>query len=237
MNTTTDIERFYSKASYHKEGRTWVILLDDKKLHTPARSVLRVPTKKLAELIAKEWDEQTDIINPEAMPHTKLSNVAHDHMGANKQQTAGELVRFAASDVLCFRVAEPLSLQELQAEKWDPWLDWAEQRFGARLGVSTGLQAPEQPLAALEALRNEALRMEPFLLTALTHASAILGSTVLGFALSAGKIDAKSAFDLSRIEEDWQIKRWGEDEEASLRARHLLNSLQASTEFMLAAKA
>jgi len=230
------IKRFYTKVSCEKEGRTWTILLDEKTVHTPARAVLRVPTQALANLLVAEWDAQETTVRSEAMPFTKLANVAADHMGAAKAQTAGELVRFATGDVCCFRVAEPLALQEMQAKKLDPWLDWAEAKFGGRLGITLNLRPPQMPLEALENMRNTALEMDPFLLTALAHCASILGSAVLGFAMSTGDLDAISAFGLSRIEEDWQTGRWGEDEEAERRAQNLLQSLQASQAFMQAVR-
>ncbi|PHR62900.1 MAG: ATPase [Robiginitomaculum sp.] len=230
------IKRFFKTVSCQPEGRSWIVMLDEKTLRTPARSVLRLPTKALAELVAAEWEAQTEAIRPDFMPISRLANVAHDHMGMNKAASAGELVRFAASDLLCFRVAEPLDLQELQVKEWDIWLDWAEEKFGARLGVSTSLTPPDIPLDALENMRNAALNMEPFALTAMLHASALLGSCVLGFALLDAKLGAQQAFDLSRIEEDWQIQQWGEDEEAKARADGLLAFLEASTRFMLAAQ-
>jgi chaperone required for assembly of F1-ATPase len=231
------IRRFYKSVTWEKEGRSWTILLDEKTLRTPARAILRVPTLALAQLLAAEWEAQTDTIQPDAMPMTKLANVAADHMGAAKASTAGELVRFASGDVLCFRVEEPLDLRESQAQKWDPLLDWSAEKFGARMGVTTGLRPPEVPLTALENMRNTALEMEPFLLTALVHATSILGSAVLGFAMADGKLDAKAAFDLSRIEEDWQSEHWGADDEAVARAKYLFASLRASGEFMRAAQA
>lgn len=237
MSIPPNIRRFYQNVAVEKEGRTWVILLDEKTLRTPARAILRLPSEALAKLIAKEWDSQTDTIRPDAMPLSKLANVAHDHVGTAKAATAGELVRFASGDVLCFRVAQPLALQELQAKKFDPWLDWAEQEFGARLGTTTNLQPPAMPLAALENMRNTALEMQPFLLTALTHATSILGSAILGFAMVRGKVDANTAFALSRLEEDWQSRQWGEDDEAVQVAENLKTALQNSFGFMQAVQA
>ncbi|VAV86873.1 hypothetical protein MNBD_ALPHA06-1547 [hydrothermal vent metagenome] len=236
MNQTGPaIKRFYKSVSVEKEGRSWTILLDEKSVRTPARSILRLPTEGLAKLLADEWEAQRDVIHPQNMPMTRLANVAHDHMGTAKAASAGELVRFAASDLLCFRVAEPLDLQELQAQKWDKWLDWTADIFGARLGVTTNLRTPSMPLAALENMRNTALEMHAFTLTPLVHVSAMLASAVLGFALVKGELDADEAFVLSRIEEDWQIGQWGEDEEAKIRADALLVSLRASVAFMRAA--
>jgi chaperone required for assembly of F1-ATPase len=236
MTTKTSIRRFYKQASHEKQGRIWQVMLDDKALRTPARQVLRLPTEKLAILLAREWQDQEDSIKPDQMPLTKLANVAQDHVAPDRVPSAGELMRFAANDVICFRVEQPKRLQELQASKCDPWLDWAEKKFDARLGVTAELRPPDMPLAALENMRNAALKQDPFTLTALLHAVSILGSAVLGFAMVQGKMDAKTAFDLSRIEEDWQIKQWGDDDEALLRSRNMLVALQSSYQFMQAAK-
>ena len=236
MTVKTNARRFYKQALYEKQGRTWQVMLDDKALRTPARQVLRLPTEKLAIVLAEEWQDQQDRINPDQMPLTKLANVAQDHVAPDKVPSAGELMRFAANDVICFRVAEPKRLQELQASKCDPWLDWAAQEFGARLGVTNELRPPDMPLAALENMRNAALKLDPFTLTALLHAVSILGSAVLGFAMVQNQMDAKTAFDLSRIEEDWQIKQWGDDDEALLRSENMPVALRSSYEFMQAAK-
>ena len=56
---------------------------------------------------------------------------------------------------------------------------------------------------------------DPWELTALHDLVSISGSLVLGLALSRGRLDAATAWSLSRIDEDWQIEEWGEDAEAT----------------------
>lgn len=228
------MKRFFEQTGVGQEGRLFTVELDGRPMRSPARTILRMPTKALAQLIADEWDSQGDMILPHNMPLTRLANVANDHMSAARMLTVGELVRYAANDLLCYRVQEPLALQEKQQELWDPWLDWAAEKFGARLATTTSMTALDHPVDALENLRNEALNAESYMLTALAHVTAMLGSAVLGFAMMEGKLSAKQAFDLSRVEEDWQIEHWGEDEEAQARAQHLLETLQASEKFMSA---
>ena len=38
---------------------------------------------------------------------------------------------------------------------------------------------------------------------------------MLGLAVGQGRLDALEAWRLSRIDEDWQISQWGDDEEAA----------------------
>ncbi|MBL4595130.1 MAG: hypothetical protein JKX99_00995 [Robiginitomaculum sp.] len=226
--------RFYQHVGTAQDGSSWVVLLDDKPIKTPAGDVLQLPSLALAELIASEWAAQTKTVLPSTMPLTKLANVAHDHMDKAHGASADELVRFANADLLCFRVTTPLALREVQAAKWDGWLGWAEQVFGAKLGVSNDLQLPAHPPQAVQNMRQMAMELHPFALTALVHVTSILGSAILGFALLQGKVNAKNAFDLSRVEENWQIKHWGEDDEAKARADGLFAALSAAVDFMRA---
>jgi chaperone required for assembly of F1-ATPase len=53
-----------------------------------------------------------------------------------------------------------------------------------------------------------------FELTALHDLVAITGSLVLGLAVTDGRLDAETAWTLSRIDETWQAELWGRDEDA-----------------------
>ncbi|MEM6441588.1 MAG: ATPase, partial [Pseudomonadota bacterium] len=44
---------------------------------------------------------------------------------------------------------------------------------------------------------------------------ALSGSLVLGLAAAEGAVEAEDAWRLSRIDEDFQAERWGEDAEAA----------------------
>ncbi|NCZ66238.1 MAG: ATPase, partial [Rhodobacteraceae bacterium] len=46
-----------------------------------------------------------------------------------------------------------------------------------------------------------------------------------------GKISAQEAWDLSRIDEIWQIEQWGEDEEATEVAEIKANSMRHAERF------
>jgi chaperone required for assembly of F1-ATPase len=54
-----------------------------------------------------------------------------------------------------------------------------------------------------------------FQLAALHDLVALSGSLILALAVTRGRLRAEEAWDLSRIDESWQIAEWGEDEEAA----------------------
>ena len=81
--------------------------------------------------------------------------------------------------------------------------------------------AQAQPEESLAAMRDHALSIDAYRLAGLVHGVSLLGSAVLGLAVERGRIGAAEAYELSRIDEQFQIERWGEDDEAIRRTeRH-----------------
>ena len=75
------------------------------------------------------------------------------------------------------------------------------------------MHAP-QPASSLAALRTAVGEHDAFALTALHELVALSGSLVLGLAVARGALDAETAWELSRVDETWQIEHWGVDPEA-----------------------
>lgn len=80
-------------------------------------------------------------------------------------------------------------------------------------GIIHKAQDPEA-IARVKAL---ALEADDFALTGLATAVPLLGSAVLGLAVMRGALSGEEAFDISRIDEAYQERQWGIDEEAAER--------------------
>jgi chaperone required for assembly of F1-ATPase len=123
-----------------------------------------------------------------------------------------------------------------QRAGWDPLLDWALQRFGARMAVAEGLTHVDQPADALAVLRRALVGFDAFTLGGLHVVASITGSTVLALAVAEGLIPGARAFELSRIDEAYQAERWGEDAEAAKRTAALAHELDKAVELIDAAR-
>jgi len=208
-------KRFYKDVTADPaEGGGWMISLDGRSVKTPARALLRLPTEALALEVAEEWAEQTTHINLISMHLTRLANVAIDRTPEMREEMAEEVVRYCQTDLLCHIAEEPFELAALEEARWRPVLDWAAETLGVILVTTEGIIAAPQPDASLQAARDYALGLDDFKLTALVFACGVYGSAVLAMALAEGALTAESAFHLSRVDEDWQAQKWGQDEEA-----------------------
>ncbi len=211
-------KRFYQAVSIEPEEGGFGIRLDGRTLKTPAKQALTLPTRALADLIAREWDAQTDVIDPGTMPVTKLVNTAIDGIAPDMGAVAADIVRYAGNDMLCYRASVPAALVERQEERWNPILDWAAETLGARLILAEGVMHQEQPQEALDAVSATVSRFtDPVALAALHTLTTISGSAILTLAYALGRIDLASLWSLAHLEEDWTVEQWGEDEEATAR--------------------
>ena len=226
-NRTDLAKRFYKSVSTRELETGWQVELDGRPLKTPAKLGLIAPSKKLAELVAAEWDAQADVIDPGKMPLTRLANVAIDRAPETREELAEEVAKYTGTDLVCHLADGPTELRERQEKYWRPLRDWAGRTLGIVLLPVEGVIAMPQPDASTQAARDHALTLDNFRLTALAWATALYGSAVIALAVLHREIDATSAFRVARIDEDWQIEQWGEDAEAAAVAEARRNDAMA----------
>lgn len=225
MDKITLPKRFYKTASAAAAEGGFAVELDGRPIKTPAKATLLLPSEALATAIAAEWAGQGETLDLQGMTLTRLANVALDRTPETRAELADELSRYASTDVTCYLADSPQELQARQDAAWQPWREWAGKELGVVLVPVIGLMASPQPQASLDAVRDYALSLDDFRLTALTWACSLLGSAVLALAVERGALNAEQALTASVVDEDWQIEQWGEDEEAkALRAARLLDA-------------
>lgn len=207
--------RFWKDASAVAEGDGWGVRLDSRPLRTPAKAPLVLPSVALAEAVAAEWQAQEAEVRPATMPLTRMANSAIDKVVPQRALVVAEIARFGASDLLCYRAEGPSELVARQAAVWDRLIDWAAQDLGAPLRVTAGIVPVDQPAASVERLADLVADHDPFALVGLHDLVAISGSLVIGLAVARGTLDAAEGFTAARIDEDWQVEQWGEDDEAA----------------------
>lgn len=220
--------RFYKQAGVAamEDEAGYGVLLDGRPVKTPGKNTLLAPCKALAQAMANEWENQSEHVDPFTMPLTRLAHVAIDRMGAARDAAAAEIARYASTDLLCYR-SDDDGLAARQAEVFDPYIAWSKNALDAPLKVTRALNPIPQPEASLKALENRALALDDLRLTGLVSAAPILTSAVLAFALLEEEGDADALWAASRIEEDYQSGRWGEDSEAILAATNRKRDLMA----------
>ncbi len=205
------LKRFWKTADVVAEEGGWKLVLDGRAPKTPAHAVFLLPTEASARLVADEWAAQGEFIEPGTMPATRLAATAIDRVSQTREPVADEIAAYAGSDALCYLAEHPSGLVAEQAKAWGPWRDWAAAELGVVLAPTEGIIHREQDPASIARVRELALEADDFALTALATAVPLLGSAVLGLAVMRGALTGEAAFDLSRLDEDYQERQWGVD--------------------------
>jgi chaperone required for assembly of F1-ATPase len=225
-------KRFWKTAApLGAAGGAYSISLDGRPVKTPAKAPLVVPSRALAEALAEEWNAVEDEIRPQAMPLTRAANAAIDKVVPQRDAVVTHLAEYGATDLLCYRAEGPEDLVRRQAEGWDPLLDWAAERFGARLATTRGVVHLAQPADSLARLRAQVQALGPFPLTALSELVTLSGSLVIGLAAVHGAAAGEALWRLSRIDEDWQAELWGVDPEAAALAEDKRRAFHQAIKF------
>ncbi|RUT86740.1 ATPase, partial [Mesorhizobium sp. M7A.T.Ca.US.000.02.1.1] len=132
-------KRFYKIVSVAPVEGGFAVHLDGKPVRTPGKALLAVPTEAAAALVADEFATQSETINPVTMPVMRLVNTAIDGVASDPQAVLEDILRFASSDLLCYRADAPQGLVERQNQHWDSVIDWARGTLGVRFNLAEGI--------------------------------------------------------------------------------------------------
>ncbi|MFK7882482.1 ATP12 family protein, partial [Roseobacter sp.] len=81
-------KRFWETVEVLPSQAGFEIALDTRRVKTPAKRSLCVPTRGYADAIAAEWEAQKDQIDPQSMPYTRMANAALDKVALQHAEVA-----------------------------------------------------------------------------------------------------------------------------------------------------
>ncbi|MCR4282747.1 MAG: ATPase [Bauldia sp.] len=217
--------RFYRRAEEGSYEGGFAVFLDGKVARTPARKPLAVSDRRIAKALAAEWEAQGERLDFAAMALTRVANAAIDRVAGEMAAVRAEIVKYAGSDLICYRAEGPQSLVEAQAMAWDSLVVWAREVLGARLVLAAGIVHLRQDAAALAAIDRALAPLDPLRLAAVNTITTLTGSALIALAVLAGRLSVEDAWTAAHVDEVWQMKHWGRDgvalSQRSLRRREM----------------
>lgn len=231
------MKRFYKQVSLAEAGDLWQVQLDGRGIKTARGAPQVVPSRKLAELLAAEWEAQGEELDPKSFVYRDLADYAID-VAANQQgATIEELLRYAETDTLCYRADPEDALFQRQQQVWEPVVVAFEARENIRLERVSGVIHRKQPDATLGALRKKLAALDPFTLAGLQMMTSLAASLCIGLSALEDGADANALWDAASLEEHWQAELWGQDREAEERREIRRTAFRAAFDFVSAIQA
>jgi chaperone required for assembly of F1-ATPase len=226
-------KRFYAAATAGRDDAGgYAVLLDGRAARTPGKRKLIVTSETLAGAMAEEWAAQTTVIDPSTMELTRLVVTALDGVVGKETEVGDDIVAFAASDLVCYRAEAPEGLVAAQNAAWDPVVAWARQRLGFRLKIAAGVVHVAQDEDGIERVRAHVRGFDALRLTALHVMTTLTGSAMIALAHADGVLDVAAAWRAAHVDEDWQIRLWGEDAEAAERRERRWRTMRAASRLL-----
>jgi chaperone required for assembly of F1-ATPase len=221
-------KRSYKTATAAPHGDGFAVLLDGRVAQTPAKRPLAVDRRSVAEALAAEWEAQQGEIDPGTMPLTRIVNAAVDRVAGEAGAVRAEIVKYAGSDLVCYRADGPAGLVAAQGKAWAPILSFAREALGARFVLAEGIVHVAQNAEALSAVDRAVTPLDPLALAALHTVTTLTGSALIALVLACGAITAEAAWAAAHVDEDWQMGQWGEDPSALQRRTARWNEMEAA---------
>ena len=225
------MRRFYKDAAHQQTPDGFEVRLDGKPIRTPGKALLSLPSAALAAAIAEEWREQGDSLSPATLPLTRLAGTAIDLIAPRREAAIGDIAKYAGTDLVCYRAEHPPELAARQHRAWQPLIDWASTRYDAPLKLAFGVVPVAQSPATLLAFRAAIAAMDSMRLAGLGLATEAAGSIVVALALLEGRIPPEEAFACAELEQSFEIERWGEDHEQTIRRAGVREDLTLAARF------
>jgi chaperone required for assembly of F1-ATPase len=228
-------KRFYTSAGVAEADGGFAVTLDGKPIRTPSGRQVIAPTREIADAIAAEWNAQGDMINPLSMPLTRFANSVVEAVADRVDAVADDVAKYLGTDLLFYRAGHPEALVAQEAAHWDPIVFWAADALGAHFILAEGIVHVTQPEQAVAAARGT-FPSDPWSVSALHVVTTLTGSALLALALAHGVRDPEQVWAAAHVDEDWNIEKWGMDEEVAARRAARLVDFRAAVRILTALK-
>ena len=197
-----------------KLKNSFEILLDKRILKTPMQKDLIFSNYKIAKETALEWNIDEKEINTENMVFYGLISTAIDKISNDKVSYIENVLGFINTDLICYRADGPNELVDLQNSSWNPIISFIKKYIDVELKFFIGVMPSKQSLEIFNRLKTLINSFSDIEISALHRMTNLTGSIFISICILKGDVLKNKAFELSFLDELYQAKNWGIEEES-----------------------
>lgn len=211
------MKRFYDIVGITEAKGGWQITLDGRRIKTVKTNEQIVPSRVLAEMLAAEWDSQSEKLDPATFPMRDMADYAIDIVAPAKSEIASKLIAYGDTDTLLYRADPDEALYQRQIAVWEPIVSAFETREKLQFSRTSGIVHHAQSDATLAHLRARLEAQPPFALAGIEGMASLAASLITALTAAEGHSDPLELWQATSLEEEWQADQWGRDPEANER--------------------
>ena len=197
-----------------KLKNSFEILLDKRILKTPMQKDLIFSNYKIAKETALEWDIDEKEINTENMVFYGLISTAIDKISNDKVSYIENVLGFINTDLICYRADGPNELVDLQNSSWNPIISFIKKYLDVEVKFFTGVMPSKQSFEIFIRLKTLINSFSDIEISALHRMTNLTGSIFISICILKGDVLKNKAFELSFLDELYQAKNWGIEQES-----------------------
>ena len=215
-----------------KLKNSFEILLDKRILKTPMQKNLIFSNYKIAKETALEWDIDEKEINTENMVFYGLISTAIDKICNDKVLYIENVLGFINTDLICYRADGPNELVDLQNSSWNPIISFIKKYIDVEVETFIGVMPSKQSLEIFIRLKTLINSFSDIEISALHRMTNLTGSIFISICILKGDVLKNEVFELSFLDELWQAKNWGIEEESLDKRDKIANELNRIISFV-----
>lgn len=108
-----------------------------------------------------------------------------------------------------FSIQDVEDLYKVQCAEWDPIIEWFNERYGTDIQKSCDITQPKISAKTRMNISKHLLSYNDTSMHGFLYAVDTLKSVILALACVDKRISVEKAVELSRLEEEYQLKFWG----------------------------
>jgi len=227
------MKKFWKKIEIRQSSsKKFHLLLDNKKLTTPMKKELVLPSVILVNEVLREWDQNSDNINIDDLVFYGVLSTAIDKVNLEKDAYVNDIIDFIDTDLICYRAESPNDLIALQNKSWNPILLLIEKYIDVKIKVFKGVMPSNQDQKVHTEIKKLISNLSDVQISVLHRITNLIGSIFLSLCILKKDLLKEDAFECSFLDELWQAKNWGHEEDASIKRNKIRLELNRLIHFV-----
>ena len=227
------MKKFWKKIEIRQfSSKKFHLLLDNKKLTTPMKKELVLPSEILVNEVLREWDQNSDNINIDDLVFYGVLSTAIDKVNLEKDAYVNDIIDFIDTDLICYRAESPNDLIALQNKSWNPILLLIEKYIDVKIKVFKGVMPSNQDQKVHTEIKKLISNLSDVQISVLHRITNLIGSIFLSLCILKKDLLKEDAFECSFLDELWQAKNWGHEEDASIKRNKIRLELNRLIHFV-----
>ena len=227
------MKKFWKKIEIRQSSsKKFHLLLDNKKLTTPMKKELVLPSEILVNEVLREWDQNSDNINIDDLVFYGVLSTAIDKVNLEKEAYVNDIIDFIDTDLICYRAESPNDLIALQNKSWNPILLLIQKYIDVKIKVFKGVMPSNQDQKVHTEIKKLISNLNDVQISVLHRITNLIGSIFLSLCILKKDLLKEDAFECSFLDELWQAKNWGHEEDASIKRNKIRIELNRLIHFI-----